>query len=306
MATKVLVIGDLVVDIILGRVARLPAWGKETEVDSCESRLGGNAGNFALAARSIGLDVHCAGPIGDDDNGDRVERELRALGCNTQLVRRMPGSTCISVGLVRDDGERLFVTYPGVLNQLAEFIRQMEPPAIDVAFLSGWCQPPRIAGSALAEFCAGLSGRKIGVVMDLSWTAESWNHRPELIGVLRQADFVLLNRDELGAIVGHRDLDKGIASLAAELGKRPAVIVKLGPDGAAGKHGGGAIVRARAPAVGSASSVGAGDSFNAAFVAASFHRQLGLARAIEHACEFASETMRKGRPPTDVGSRSAQ
>ena len=91
MTVSILAIGDLTVDIILGPLSDLPAWGEEGEVASLEARLGGNLGNFAVAARLLGLNVLCAGPIGDDDYGTRVLRDLEAIGCITKLVRSVAG-----------------------------------------------------------------------------------------------------------------------------------------------------------------------------------------------------------------------
>lgn len=302
MTVSVLAIGDPTVDIILGPISQFPGWGEESEVANLETRLGGNLGNFAVAARLLGLDVVCAGPIGDDDNGIRVLKDLEAIGCSTHYVRSVVGgATCVSIGFVRHDGERLFVTHTGVLHRLGDFVRRLEPPVTDVAFFTGWCQPPRVDGPTLVGCFAALSARETRIVIDLNWSTESWNRKAELLEALQHVDFVLLNKDELAAIAGYDDLDSGLASLTAVLGNRPAVIVKRGAEGAASKRGDGPIVRARAPSVSPASAVGAGDSFNAAFIAAMFERQLGLSEAVDYACTFASGMVKKGRPNSAVG-----
>ena len=297
MSVSTLAVGDLTVDIILGPMADVPGWGEESEVATVDFRLGGNLGNFAVAARMLGLDVFCAGPIGDDDNGVRVRRELSAIGCKTELVHTvLGGKTCVSIGFVRDDGERLFVTYPGVLKTLTDFIREVRPPLTDVAFFSGWCQPPRVDGSTLIRGFAALSEQETRIVFDLSWSTETWNRKTELLETLRHVDFVLLNKDELSAIVGVPGVQDGLGILTAALGDRPAVIVKRGPDGAASKRGSGPIMHANAPLVNATSAVGAGDSFNAAFIAGTFEQRLDLAEATAYACGFASRMMEMGRP----------
>jgi sugar/nucleoside kinase (ribokinase family) len=305
MSISVLGVGDLTIDIILGPMADMPRWGSESEVATADFRLGGNLGNFAVAARVLGLDVLCAGPIGDDDNGLRVRRDLATIGCRTELIRTVPGGkTCVSIGFVRDDGERLFVTYTGVLKTLADFVRETRPPRTDVAFFSGWCQPPRVDAPTLRRCFARLSDQKTPIVVDLSWSTETWDRKGELLEMLRHADFVLLNKDELAAIVDLPTVERGLAALAEALGERPAVIVKRGPDGAASKRGSGRILHAKAPPVTAASAVGAGDSFNAAFVAGTFERHLDLEGATAYACTFASSMMQTGRPKSirDLGA----
>jgi sugar/nucleoside kinase (ribokinase family) len=196
---------------------------------------------------------------------------------------------------VRTDGERLFVTYPGVLQKLVDFMEHVEPPATDVAFFSGWCQPPRVDGPALVEFFGKLREQKTSIVTDLSWSDESWNRRQELLDVLRHVDFALLNAEELAAIVGDQDVERGLGILTEYLGDKPTVIVKCGAKGALAKNLRHTVTRVNAPAVGKVSTVGAGDNFNAAFIAAKWDRQLDLAGATDYACTFASEMMKTGR-----------
>ena len=309
MSVSTLAVGDLTVDVVLGPMADVPAWGTESEVETVEMRLGGNLGNFAVAARVLGLEVLCAGPIGDDDNGLYVCRELEKIGCGTELVRTVPGGkTCVSIGLVRNDGERLFVTYAGVLNTLNDFIRGVRPPVTDVAFFSGWCQPPRVDRPTLTDCFAALAKQDTRIVCDLSWSAESWERTPDLIEMLRHVDFVLLNKDELRAIVGLRPVEEGLATLVAALGDRPTVIVKRGPEGATARRGSGPITHASAPVVGAASAVGAGDNFNAGFIAGIFQQHLDLAAATAYACAFASRMMETGRPSSiiDIDAEAAR
>ncbi len=124
MTISILALGDFALDVVLGPISDFPAWGKESEAANGVMRFGGNLGNFIVAARALGLQLQVAGLVGDDENGDRLKRDLAALGCNTDLVRTVAGgATCISVGFYHETGERLFVTYPGVLNDLEGFIR---------------------------------------------------------------------------------------------------------------------------------------------------------------------------------------
>jgi sugar/nucleoside kinase (ribokinase family) len=215
------------------------------------------------------------------------------------------GATCVSVGIFRTDGERLFVTYPGVLDRLGEYLANVTPPTADVAFFSGWCQPPRVDPAILTRLFALLAKSGTPIAFDLSWHDETWRNKQLLREVLEQTDFVLLNRDELAALVDNRPTDAALDALATELGERPTIVVKAGANGALAKHGGNAIVQVMVPALSTASAVGAGDAFNAAFLAATFGEHQNLTTAIARACNFATAAMRTGRnsgPPRNLKS----
>jgi ribokinase len=306
MAISILALGDLALDIVLGPLSELPAWGNESEAATGVMRLGGNLGNFVVAAQALGLPLRVAGLVGEDENGVRLVRDLAALGYPTDLVRTVPhGTTCISVGFYHHKGERLFVTYPGVLDELDGFIRAAAFPTTDVAFLTGWCQPPRVGAAILAPFCDSLATRGTTTVMDLSWNERSWASREDVLEVLRHVDYALMNRDELGALSGETGVDAALATLGARLGSRPTIVAKLGRDGAAARLPSGAVLRASAPPAGTASAVGAGDTFNAGFISARFVEGIELESALAKACAFASAMMRSGRPSFPVPTAKA-
>jgi sugar/nucleoside kinase (ribokinase family) len=296
MTSSVLAIGDIALDIVLGPLPLLPEWGEEAEVSSVDMRLGGNLGNFLVAARRLGLDVACAGLLGDDDNGLRLMRDIQMLGFSPGLMRVVAGGKSpVSIGLFRNDGERLFVTYPGVLADLGSLLTDSALPAADVVFLTGWCQPPRIDAPILSAFCRRSSERGAGVVMDLSWNSSSWAIREDLLSVLGEVDVALMNRDELAALSGIVDVEEGLERLGKRLGAKTDLVAKLGAQGAMLREGNGKIMRTEVPVVEGASAVGAGDNFNAGFIEARFEKGLTLAGALTEASIFASTMMRTGR-----------
>ena len=80
------VIGNVNVDLIVGPVAPWPKAGTETVVDHDELRVGGQAGNTALAWQALDVDFDIAANVGDDQFG-RWLRE--AFG---QPRRKMAGA----------------------------------------------------------------------------------------------------------------------------------------------------------------------------------------------------------------------
>lgn len=72
---------------------------------------GGMAANAVAQAAAMGVEAHLLTLLGDDDDGRRVARDLRALGVRTRRIVRDPRRpTSVAVVLVdRRTGERRFV-----------------------------------------------------------------------------------------------------------------------------------------------------------------------------------------------------
>ncbi len=99
-------------------------------------------------------------------------------------------------------------------------------------------------------------------------------------------DYALLNAEEVKGLAEDDDLDAAIIKLSARLGGGQTLVIKKGPDGAAAVRDG-MLLSAKAPPVKVIDTVGAGDTFNAAFLAA-LSREEGGQAALEHGVRAAS------------------
>lgn len=297
MSVDVLAIGDLTVDQIFGPLSALPAWGQEAEVGAMEVRLGGNTGNFALAAASLGLDVACAGPVGDDAQGAWIRQELARHGLSAAHLDVHPdGATSVTTALVRDDGERLFVTYPGVLGQLAGTVTRGDLPAAELALFSGWCQPPRIAAETLLGAFERLRNAGVKVAIDLAWSDASWTVADDILRVLSRADIALMNQDEARALSGEGDALPAAGLLRKRLGDGVLLLIKCGPAGVVLCEPGAAAIATPAVAVvDPLPAVGTGDSFNAGFLHGLIRQGLGARDAVLFGSAFAAWQLMHGR-----------
>ncbi len=292
---NVLAVGDFTVDQVMGRLGELPAWGTEVEVDSLEIRLGGNSGNFAVSAASLGLEVTAVGPLGDDANGGWVRAQLEQVGVDTASISTFSEPTSITVALVRGDGERSFITYPGALARLGEVVSDITSSKVDVALFSGWCQPPRIEPAILVEAFSRLRDNGTVVAIDLAWSHKSWADIKQLKAVLREADIVFMNNDEACAVTGITNVHLAAVELGHQLGRK-TVIVKCGSAGAVGYEPGTGLVEIGALRIADpVSAVGAGDAFNAGFLHALFEQKLAFPDAVRFACDLASWQLENGR-----------
>lgn len=293
---RLLAIGDVTVDRIIGPFAELPAWGQEAEYATAERRLGGNSGNLAAAAAALGADVVVLGPVGNDASGAWLTGELASKGVRTERLVVVPsGLTSDTTALVRDDGERLFLTMPGVLSGLDAILSMADFPSADFAVFSGWCQPPRVRSSTLHAAFTRLKQSGTRVVFDLAWSEASWRVRDDVLRTLAACDVVLMNEDELLGLTGVADLDAGCAHLVAALA-HTVILIKRGRRGALVAEPG-QPVRSVAPiAVTSPqSTVGSGDVFIAGFVVALAERPGDVRSAAEFGADYAMHLLMHGR-----------
>lgn len=106
------VIGNVNVDLILGPAAPWPKAGTEIIVDHDELRVGGSAGNSALAWQALGIEFEIAANIGSDQFGRWL---AEAFGHRSEKWQVRPEQTTLSVGITHPDGERTFFTTRGHL-----------------------------------------------------------------------------------------------------------------------------------------------------------------------------------------------
>lgn len=265
MTAPILVLGNVNVDLVMGPVDGWPAIGTEVEVERAEMRAGGSAGNTALALTGLREPHLLIASTGDDPNGVWLRGEFASACCDWIDD---PGMTTTTVGIVHKGGDRAFFTTPGHLQRASPDVLMSRVPAAPrpgaVALLSGNLLMPAIR-DATAGILAGLRARGWATAIDPGWPPQGW--AAELHAMFAEwlalTDHALLNEEEVTALARGADVN----ALAGRLPKGATLVVKRGPAGAICIRDG---VRhtASAPQVEVIDTVGAGDSFNAAFLAA--------------------------------------
>jgi sugar/nucleoside kinase (ribokinase family) len=251
---RLVLVGSVIADLIM-TVPALPERGGDVLASGTTTQAGGGFNVLAAAAR-LGLPAALAGRVGDGPFGRTVAAALAGEGI-ARLLPDAAGDTGFCVGLVEPDGERTFVTSPGVESRLhAGDLTAVDIGAGDAVYVSGYdlCYP--VAGPAVAAWCAGLDGAL--VVLD-----------PGPLVVQIPADL-------LDPILRHTDvltLNEREARLLGERGVRPrpstVVIVRRGARGCTLHEPGSAgPVDIPAPAVTAVDSTGAGDTHTGALLAA--------------------------------------
>lgn len=264
------VIGNVNVDLILGPAAPWPTPGTEIIVEHDELRVGGAAGNSALAWAALGVDFAIAANVGNDEFG-RWLRE--AFGPRASKWPMRPEGTTLSVGITHPDGERTFFTTRGHLPRfaLADVFGVLDGKQLSggYALLCG----SFLTADLTAEYPAlfdWADSHGIGIVLDTGWPLGGWTeeNRQATRRWLSRSAGVIMNEVETTTLAGLSDPIEAARSLKAHMPDGAVVVVKCGADGAVGIDADGSVVTASAPQVKVVDTIGAGDVFNAGFLAA--------------------------------------
>ena len=264
------VIGNVNVDLILGPTTPWPKAGTEITVEHDELRVGGQAGNTGLAWRALGVDFEIAANVGSDQFGQWLRE---AFGERAALWPAHGDRTTLSVGITHPDGERTFFTTRGHLPDfsLADVHAVLDGKQLagGYALLCGSFLTPLLAGDH-GELFDWAHARGIKVVLDTGWPPDGWTEANCAVtrAWLSRCDGALLNEVEATTLTGIAAPAEAARALLSVMPDGAIVVVKCGPDGAIAIGPDNEVVSTFAPKVTVVDTIGAGDVFNAAFLAA--------------------------------------
>ena len=258
----VLIVGDANPDLILRGDVR-PRFGQaEQLLSAADLVLGGSASITAAGCARLGLRTGLLAAVGDDVFGDVTRRWLTERGVELIPVKPEAGvPTGLSVILSEVD-DKAILTLPGTIPAL-------RPQDVTDEHLAGvrhlhvaslYLQPQLAAG--LAPVFARARALGLTTSLDTNWDPSGrWESIAE---ILAATDVFLPNAAELRAVTGIQEIEGAAADLV-RLGT--TVVMKDGARGARAWWPGGSCA-APGLAVDVVDTTGAGDSFNAGFLAA--------------------------------------
>jgi sugar/nucleoside kinase (ribokinase family) len=269
----VLVVGDANPDLVLRGDVR-PRFGQaEQLLSAADLVLGGSAAITAAGCARLGLRTALLAGVGDDVFGAFTRDRLAERGVRTTALRTVPQvPTGLSV-ILSTVGDRAILTLPGT-------IPTVRPGDVTDAHLAStrhmhvaslFLQPELAVG--LVDIFARARAMGVSTSLDTNWDpSERWD---SVMAILAETDFFLPNAAELLAVTGGvptrddaRDRDApAIEAAAARLvSMGTTVVLKDGPRGARAWWPGGDCAAPGMP-VDVVDTTGAGDSFNAGFLA---------------------------------------
>jgi sugar/nucleoside kinase (ribokinase family) len=286
-----LVLGNVNVDLVLGEVDGWPAVGTEVMVDRSEMRPGGSAGNTALALSGMKVPHRMIASVGDDPNGAWLSGRFDQA--STEWIVE-PCETTLTVGIVHKGGDRVFFTTPGHLQRasLEDLIERLPEASGENAFalISGGFLMPGIEAGTI-ELLSALAARGWRTAIDPGWPPAGWTegNKQRMFEWISAADISLINAEEAKGLSGQDDLDAAVGQLVERVGPSHTLVVKDGSQWAHA-HAAGAHGHAASPTVEVIDTVGAGDTFNAAFLAA-LAKGRTLAEALAHGTDIAARAI---------------
>jgi len=250
----VLVAGEYFCDLIFSGLGAPPRLGAEVMAQGLSVQPGG-CYNMALALTRLGLKTAWAADFGTDVFSAMVAAEAEREGIDAVAFRHVDASVQRVSAAFSGQGERGFISYSetAVAPPDSRILSRLRPRWLlqSFRFEPEWLafmRDAKAAGVAVFSDCRGGD-------FDLA--------TPGVEEFLSLSDVFSPNEAEALALTGARDIDAALAALAEIV---PTVVVKRGAAGASG------IDRGRrcdvvAPQVEIVDTVGAGDAFNAGYLA---------------------------------------
>ncbi len=266
---KAYAIGNFTLDIVASPVLEVPPWGTEALVQNLLFRTAGNLGNFCLASANMGLYPEVVGNVGQDPQGNLILGELREAGFDTRGIRVERNiRTSVTLALVKEGGERLFITFPGQLELITKafvesYIAGMEEGSL--VLLCSLFQQPNLHLDDVIDLAEALKAKGCKLLVDPGWDPGNWQ-KETLDGIrelLPKLDYFLPNFEEAKKIAGSED-EIQVLSFFQRSGAAN-LIIKQGPLGCLAWVDG-RQHRSKAYAATVNDTTAAGDVFNAAVV----------------------------------------
>lgn len=257
LADSVMVLGDYFCDFILTGLKEVPRLAADVFGDELEITPGG-AFITATALGRLGVNAEWVADLGNDMLSQFVLAEARREGLSEQLFRlhdKRLRKLSFSFSFTHDRG---FISYcdPHPTSLPFELVEERRPAWV--------INPPFDGGAETQRFIAAVHRRGGRVYLDCQYVGGDTLDTPGLAEALRAADIFAPNRSEAQQLTGADSAEEALRRL---MEFSPLVVIKCGADGAlagAGRQ----TWRTPALSVDVVDTTGAGDCFNAGFLAA--------------------------------------
>ena len=286
MTTKVLCIGDVMLDVVT-KIAVLPSeinYGSDT-ASEISTHGGGAAANVASWLTRTNAQATIVGHVGDDAAGAALISEFDALGVHHENLMVSGARSGVVVVLVDPTGERTMFPDNGA-NSGLHIGDLPDISGFDAVYISGYSplDPQSLAG--VKEMITKIRTASIPIFFD-----------PASVGAMKEVDInevkswlpsmnvLLLNEEEAIYLTGESDLERALDALLVSC---ETVVIKRGSHGSIGKSRGSDSVSLAAHDATVIDTTGAGDSFAAGFIS-HFSSHGDLTRSLMAGAEIAAQ-----------------
>jgi len=272
--SRVIVIGELNIDIVASGLLELPKLGAEILAPEFHLTLGSASAIFACGVAKLGHEVTFITKVGSDYFGRFCRSALREAGVSTRHVSRdkqLKTGVTISLSTRKD---RALVTYPGTIAALGPaHVRRSWLKGQDHLHMTSYFLQTRLQPSFPQIF---RDAQELGLTTSFdpnSDPADGWSD--SIREVFAYTDLLFLNEIEALRLTQTRNAKAALKALSHEV---PCAVIKLGARGAMAVKDG-EITSASGFKVKPVDTTGAGDSFAAGFVS-TYLRGGGIAECL--------------------------
>ncbi len=225
---SILCVGQLVADIVVRPVEKLPYPGRTEPVEDLNLISGGCAANTAAVLAKLGAEVRLVALIGQDSFGDAALADLKRAGVNVEAVwREAQLPTSVAIVLIDGKGERSFYYRAGGCEKLAN--HHVADGILRTAGIIHLGGAMKMLNLDLAELMGRAKSFGCITSLDTDWDIYG-NWMRKLQGALPKIDYLITNEEEATMLSGKDNPREAAREL---LGRGPkAVAVKRGERGA--------------------------------------------------------------------------
>ncbi len=262
---RVVCLGNVLVDVLVKPVNKLPPKGGLLAVDQVEVALGGCASNTALALSRLGVPTSLWGKVGQDHFSDFALKQLKDGDVETSGMRVDPKvSTSATLVLVDSKARRSFLHSVAANDDIhLSDLKLSHFHTFKHLHVGGYFLFPKLDGIPMAQILREAQRQGLTTSLDTAWDLKNrW--MKALKPCLSFLDYFMPSEREVKKLLGHIQTRK--AALAfLKLGAK-CVIIKRGEKGSYLLHQNGREYQAPPPRTKVVDTTGAGDCFCAGFI----------------------------------------
>lgn len=291
----VVVVGDVMVDVLVE--VQAPFSHASDTPSRIATTPGGSAANQAVWLARAGARTALVATVGTDAFGDAALAALVAEGVDVAHVGRVARPTGTVVALVEPDGQRSMLTDRGAnlaLDAAAAAAALRAAATLDHVHVSGYCLLEGATRPAGVEALRTAERRRATRSIDLASAGPLRAMGPAaFLALVSGCDYLFCNLEEGQVLSGEAAPEGVLAALGASFGE---VVCTLGGAGARAVAGDGVHHEVASGPTDVTDTVGAGDGFTGAYLAARLGGE-GIDAALVRAAAAAAAA---------VGSRGAR